>query len=166
MRILTFGDQKRVSSSFVYILGISDPRVAQPSPIKVGFAKNVEARVASLQTGCPFRIEILARWPYHAMAAAQAKEMQFHKQFADRRLNGEWFDMASADAEKALDAIYDQYIKDMRKLKRGIRQCIDDPSPNSSIAASHGMSRSMLQRRRREFKNHQGGGLVGIDGGT
>jgi hypothetical protein len=67
---------------FVYVVrAVGDP------PIKVGIAKNVRHRIASLQTGNPRPIELLA-----LLVGDEALEKFWHYQLRDHRMTGEWFD--------------------------------------------------------------------------
>lgn len=54
--------------------------------IKIGWSKQVSARLASLQTGCPSPIRLLGTIP-----GSRAVERRLHEQFASLRLSGEWF---------------------------------------------------------------------------
>lgn len=76
------------------------PAGARPSPveeivyflragefIKIGKTTgDPSSRVAQLQTGCPFPIEVLATMP-----GGRGREAKLHKKFAALRAHGEWF---------------------------------------------------------------------------
>jgi Meiotically up-regulated gene 113 len=56
-------------------------------PIKIGFArKDVYARVWQIQAMCPVELKVLVSIP-----ARNTYERYLHRQFADDRLHGEWF---------------------------------------------------------------------------
>jgi len=56
-------------------------------PIKIGYTEEDPVRrAASLQTGNPYRLTVLA-WVW----APKSKEAELHKQFSAARLEGEWF---------------------------------------------------------------------------
>jgi len=55
-------------------------------PIKIGFAANVQARLATLQTASPQPLQVLA-----AIAGTAQAERAIHRHFASLRLEGEWF---------------------------------------------------------------------------
>lgn len=57
--------------------------------IKIGYSKDPDGRIKSLQTGSPFPLKLLL-----AVPANQEKEAELHQQFADLRLDGEWFHAA------------------------------------------------------------------------
>jgi hypothetical protein len=65
----------------VYFIG------AQSGPIKIGIAGNVQNRLKGLQTGHHEKLELLA-----TCEGGQSLERDYHKRFASRRLNGEWFE--------------------------------------------------------------------------
>lgn len=54
--------------------------------VKIGKAKDVASRIATLQTGCPDKIEVV-----RTVLGGSTIERSFHKQFAHLRENGEWF---------------------------------------------------------------------------
>jgi hypothetical protein len=54
--------------------------------IKIGWSKQVSARLAGLQTGCPSSIKLLGTIP-----GGRSVERQLHERFASLRLSGEWF---------------------------------------------------------------------------
>jgi hypothetical protein len=59
---------------------------AGDGPIKIGVAANPEARLKELQTGHPYRLEILA-----LVEGGTPLEREYHVRFAAHRLHGEWF---------------------------------------------------------------------------
>ncbi|MEE9610392.1 MAG: GIY-YIG nuclease family protein [Desulfatiglandales bacterium] len=56
-------------------------------PIKIGLAKNPKARLSELQTAHPYELHIVGVIPN----GGKLLESSLHKQFANERLNGEWF---------------------------------------------------------------------------
>lgn len=61
------------------------------SRIKIGWSRNVAARIAQLQTGNAEAVRLLATTP-----GARALERQLHDQFAEARVAGEWFEATPA----------------------------------------------------------------------
>lgn len=55
---------------------------------KLGVSQNVEQRLRELQTGCPFRVEIVKFWKSEQAAKV---ERALHRRFAEHRMEGEWF---------------------------------------------------------------------------
>lgn len=55
--------------------------------VKIGFtSKDVKSRIQELQTGCPDKLTLLGTEP-----GDEQREASLHVQFADLRVNGEWF---------------------------------------------------------------------------
>jgi hypothetical protein len=54
--------------------------------IKIGWSRNVGARISQLQTGNADPIELIA-----TISGGRALERQLHERFADSRVSGEWF---------------------------------------------------------------------------
>lgn len=63
-------------------------RSQRDGPVKIGIARCVDSRLASLQTAHPYPLEVVATIP----RGGRPKERELHKRFADYRLNGEWFE--------------------------------------------------------------------------
>lgn len=68
----------------VYFIGNLDYKL-----VKIGFSKDPIERVKSLQTGCPFPIEL-----FHQSRGTREDETKLHKLYTDLRVNGEWFKIA------------------------------------------------------------------------
>ena len=80
------------TGGFIYAIGASGT-----SLVKIGYAKNVERRLRTLQTGHPFVLQVLASIAVDA--DAQGIERQVHVFLAGERRRGEWFEVAM-DEEK------------------------------------------------------------------
>lgn len=80
-RSLAADRKKEEAKQLVYFIG------AASGPIKIGIAVNPESRRRSLQTSHHEPLEILA-----TCDGGQEKERAYHLLFANRRLQGEWFD--------------------------------------------------------------------------
>jgi hypothetical protein len=59
--------------------------------IKIGFASSLVRRMASLQTGSPVTLEVIA-----SFKGTMAQERQIHAALAEYRLQGEWFQDTTA----------------------------------------------------------------------
>lgn len=55
--------------------------------IKIGWSRNVAARITQLQTGNAEPVQLVATTP-----GARSRERQLHDQFAAARVSGEWFE--------------------------------------------------------------------------
>lgn len=71
------------TEGFVYIV-----HAVGTNRIKIGFSANPGDRLASLQTGSPFRLEIISCVP-----GSRADEMRMHRRLAKYRRTGEWFEI-------------------------------------------------------------------------
>ncbi|WP_051057037.1 GIY-YIG nuclease family protein [Bradyrhizobium yuanmingense] len=77
----------RSPSGFVYFIG----QVENPDVVKIGFATDVAERLATLQTGSPFTLTLVASFP-----GTMKAEKLLHRQFASDCIRGEWFKFSSA----------------------------------------------------------------------
>lgn len=73
----------------VYLVGIDGTE----KPCKIGISNNADARVANLQTGVPWTLNLLFSIDCADRADALRKEAALHAEFAAWRLRGEWFDL-------------------------------------------------------------------------
>jgi len=58
--------------------------------VKIGYAKDVEKRLAGLQTGNPYKLEVVATVP-----GTPSLERAFHKALRRKYVRGEWFELDS-----------------------------------------------------------------------
>lgn len=73
-----------LSTGFVYFFGIGQPYVTH---VKIGYTTDdPQKRLASLQTGCPFRIDVLG-----FVFGTTDMERELHSRLAEHRSYGEWF---------------------------------------------------------------------------
>lgn len=84
------------AAAYVYVIG------REQGPIKVGVSSSPSGRLAQLQTGCPFKLEVLHTEPMLDRNHALKHEADFHAVYADKRLHGEWFDL---EPEYAIELI-------------------------------------------------------------
>ena len=64
--------------------------------VKIGIAKNVKRRLASLQTSSPSGLKLLGTIKTKSVNDARKIEKSLHKRFDENRIRGEWF---KADVE-------------------------------------------------------------------
>lgn len=60
-------------------------------PVKVGVSMNVEKRLATLQTGNPRKLILVAKAHMGSKKKAYAVERMIHKRFLEQHIHGEWF---------------------------------------------------------------------------
>lgn len=89
-QVIREGDKQQV----VYVIG------RRGSPIaKIGTTSNLRARLRAIQTGHPFRLEVLWSCP-----GGRRLEAWLHQGLAPRRLEGEWFDFDDLDPVRLVKA--------------------------------------------------------------
>ncbi|TNE74955.1 GIY-YIG nuclease family protein [bacterium] len=76
-------DRKRFKSDqgHIYIIGNLTHGV-----VKIGFSKNPETRLATLQTGCPYKLSLI-----HSYIGTQKAEYALHRKYQEYKTQGEWF---------------------------------------------------------------------------
>ena len=76
-------------------------------PIKIGVATNVQERLRTIQTGCPYPLEVLLTFP-----GDLEHESYLHNIYADKRTSGEWFLLTEEDFKliKAAAVLYQQGV--------------------------------------------------------
>jgi len=72
------------------------------SPIKIGYSENESPinRFNSFKTYAPYGSEILG---FIIISDAKEIESHLHKKYANKRLQGEWFDLSEEDVKKEID---------------------------------------------------------------
>ncbi len=78
-----------MSHASVYFLQVGP----DTGPVKIGRTRDVRARIAAMQTGCPDELRLLVEMPCVDMEAASRSEKAFHSMLAEERIrpSGEWF---------------------------------------------------------------------------
>lgn len=61
---------------------------------KIGVATDMGLRLASLQTGNPYTLEVVC---YYEFDKPQTVETALHQKFSNKRVSGEWFELSSED---------------------------------------------------------------------
>lgn len=78
------------TSGFVYVI-----QAENFQRYKIGFSKHPEQRIAQLQTGSPFKLNLIASW-----TGTENQEKQIHVALSHCRQVGEWFEIADLDLLK------------------------------------------------------------------
>lgn len=73
-----------MSRGYVYMFE-AHPRVGEWI-YKIGFTTNVAVRMRSIQTTCPYQLEL-----YHSLPGSKDDERRLHRLLAAERMHGEWF---------------------------------------------------------------------------
>ena len=91
----------------LYVIG------REQGPVKVGISQKPHVRAYDLQTGCPYKIDLLFSAEFQSRQQARAFEAQIHGVLEDRRMASEWFNVEAWEAiECAETAIQiDEYFR-------------------------------------------------------
>ncbi len=101
----------RLKTMYVYLIKCMD----KSGFIKVGMANNVESRMAALQIGCPYKLELIISIKCKSRRHAYNIENRIHKASKKYRVRGEWFSKVPMyDVYRMADY---QSIEDERELK-------------------------------------------------
>jgi hypothetical protein len=85
---------KRDRDPACYVYIISQIREGElVSPVKVGISSSPFSRLLGLQTGCPFKIELVATFATPRRDIALSLEQAFHDVYVESRLEGEWLEI-------------------------------------------------------------------------
>ncbi len=76
-----YPDRLEGHNGYIYIIGNLDYNL-----VKIGFSKKPNSRLGSIQTGCPFKIYIIA-----IFSGTMRTEKDLHEKYSEYRTNGEWF---------------------------------------------------------------------------
>lgn len=67
---------------------------------KIGVASAISKRVGMLQTGNPFKLEVITQINFTNYKDAYNKEKELHRMFSDKHFHGEWFTLSDDDIKK------------------------------------------------------------------
>lgn len=85
-----------MSDVAIYVIG---PNVG---PQKIGIARDPSARLAAMQTGCPFTLRIQSVTYVASEDSARRVERVAHRLLKKHRQRGEWFNVTPGEAERAI----------------------------------------------------------------
>lgn len=93
---------------WVYVLAGPD----SCGPTKVGISHNVEKRLRSIQTTCPFPLHLIVKYLCPNKEVALTVENCFHVTNSKKRKQGEWFDIRPIPAAQLVAVYYTCFIWD------------------------------------------------------
>lgn len=79
-------------------------------PVKIGITGNVAARLASIQTGSHRKLHVAMAINTPNRDIARSFESAFHSFYADKRFEGEWFDVDPIDAMSMFCVAFKDYF--------------------------------------------------------
>lgn len=88
-----------------------------PRMLKVGKARAPAQRVAELQTGCPFELELVGSLKCKSEQHAMGIEKAAHAMFRRAQVRGEWFEY-NPHIERAVMALLERPADDLRATVR------------------------------------------------
>ena len=94
--VIGYGDEGMV----VYLLECDNK-------VKIGVARSISSRIASLQIGNPYKITLLREYSVEGEITARRLEKELHTVFKSKNLIGEWFTLLETDVQ-----YIDSYIKE------------------------------------------------------
>ena len=74
-----------------YIYAIQEDKLSHKAPVKIGLARNVEARLTNLQVGNPTKLIIRAKIGPLSPKEASHLEKKLHRTYNRYKIRGEWF---------------------------------------------------------------------------
>lgn len=90
--------------SYIYIIG------SNSSPYKIGFSKEPQKRLKSLQTGHPFKLSLLYTKEVSDQEVKNI-EKQIHRVIGYKKSNGEWFNISLEEAISEVNFAVIRYEK-------------------------------------------------------
>lgn len=88
----TVRPSKKPRPGYIYLVRAITP----DNHYKIGLSKNPVTRIESMSVKLPFPIESIHQFPTNNMHIA---ERQLHERYADKRANGEWFQLTDQDVQ-------------------------------------------------------------------
>ena len=92
------------NKGFIYVVCENQ----ESGPTKIGLSNSPSKRMPTLQTGNPRKLKMVAKFKCENMTSF---ERLMHRHFADRHLNGEWFDVAPNEAIEAVKNYLELILK-------------------------------------------------------
>ncbi len=151
---------------------------AENNIYKIGYSQQVETRVSAMQTSSPLLLKLLMSICLPSDRIAHAIERALHKQFANKRIHGEWFQLNNIDLQcielvfAILTAAYkttDQSTDDTPKISAKEKEkllltLVSEGKTNQEIGTilllSPNYVRNVLSRLYKKYKVHNRTELV------
>lgn len=92
-------------NEIVYVIG-----APHAGTVKIGRTTNIRSRLASIQTGCPTKVDVL--WQTDG---GSTLERSLHFEFRHFRTHGEWFDFGDADPVALVSAAASRATEQTRR---------------------------------------------------
>lgn len=74
---------------------------------KIGKSNNVESRILSMQTGSPYKINLIRKYEFNESITLEIERM-LHNEFREYNTIGEWFDFRGGNAEELISEFFNR----------------------------------------------------------
>lgn len=91
-----FIPEKKWNGSFVYLLKCGNF-------YKIGVGGNLRKRISSIQTGNPYKVELIHAWDFIEEEVAYEIEAELHKKYIKNRKQGEWFTLTNKEVKDFIE---------------------------------------------------------------
>lgn len=98
--------------SYIYFI-----KAEETNKVKIGVATDVESRLASLQTSCPFKLKLEAKIQSEHPTLL---ERTLHYNLKDNRLQGEWFNLDDKHLRTIIDKAIGGNLKGIGEHLQGL----------------------------------------------
>lgn len=124
-------------------------RAGNKGAIKIGVARDVKKRLATMQTGNPFELKVIALIPCSGVQQAFDTERRIHNLFKAKRIRGEWFagDINFRSIRDAIDIIEDEPTKDQIREYQVIS---DRCKENKAGELSRNQTKAIIRKKNEE----------------
>jgi hypothetical protein len=86
-----------VKRHHVYIMGRAEGEMLI-GPVKIGFTRSLASRLKTVQTGMPYKLELIAAVMMPTRDLARGLERGLHELLRAHAMHGEWFDIDPVEA--------------------------------------------------------------------
>lgn len=128
-------------------------RAGNKGAIKIGVARDVQKRLATMQTGNPFELKVIALIPCSGVQQAFDTERRIHNMFRSKRIRGEWFygDINFRDVRDLMEVKEEPITPEKRKEIELISyRCQQNKAGELSKAQTKALVRKRNEARRME----------------
>ncbi len=96
-------------------------------PVKIGISKDVNARLSTIRTSCPYPIDLAYVFECQNRDIARNIEQSFHQVQSDKRTHGEWFGFEPVEAIHLLCAAFraalEHNLSDPNTIENALSVC-------------------------------------------
>lgn len=86
--------ENKIAKGFIYLIQCHDFT-------KVGYADKIAIRLSAFQTGCPYKLRLLASWRSDSV---QRDEARLHELWRKYEVRGEWFQVPAGELACVMNA--------------------------------------------------------------